>query len=80
MEILPAASQDDRKKKPLTLASLRASALPTVSFPEGLGKPGSSPRGPAQASPLCADGHEAVVQVPQMRSRRRRERVSLFSR
>ncbi|XP_061056649.1 nucleoplasmin-2 isoform X1 [Eubalaena glacialis] len=30
VEILPPASQDDRKRKPITLASLRASVLPMV--------------------------------------------------
>ncbi|CAI9170990.1 unnamed protein product [Rangifer tarandus platyrhynchus] len=30
VEILPSASQDDKKRKPLTLASLRASVLPMV--------------------------------------------------
>ncbi|TKC40919.1 hypothetical protein EI555_010683 [Monodon monoceros] len=32
VEILPPASQDDRKRKPITLASLRASVLPMVSL------------------------------------------------
>lgn len=54
MEIVPSASQDDKKRKPLTLASLRASVLPMVSFPEGLGNPGSSPRRPCSGlTPVC---------------------------
>ena len=76
VEILPSASQDDKKRKPLTLASLRASVLPTVSFPEGLGKPGSSPRRPRSGLTPCVQmDTEVRFRLLQTCSRCRREIV-----
>ena len=61
VEILPSASQEDKKRRPLILASLRASVLPMVSFPEGLGNPGSSPRRPCSGLSPCVQTDTKVV-------------------
>ena len=60
VEILPSASPDDKKRRPLTLASRRASVLPMVSFPEGLGTPGSSPRRPCSGLTPCVQTYTKV--------------------
>lgn len=51
VEILPPACQEDKRTKPITIASLQASVLPMVSLSL---RPGTLP---AQASPPRGHGH-----------------------